>query len=239
MKIKGKSIFSFNNRIYIAIFLLIIVSTALLSYISLKQFEREIIPEIDKKGATLSRSVISLVNKATDYGVPFNSLNGMDTYFASVMKENPEVKYIYINDLGGTTRYQSGPLPPKADIDAIHRALNQKSGKTLTVPLNNYINTLEYITVNKKRTAYLVIGTDKSFIQNRMLDIIYDIITVIIVTLLISFELVLFLVNYGIITPINSINDLLVKSRGGDFSKQKFPGQTMKLVTSSLHTTDL
>ncbi len=215
---KRKVFLSFNNKVFITTIILILLSTALVSFISLREFEREIIPEMDKKAITLSGSIKSVINKIINYGVPFNSLNGMEAYFNSILKDNPEVKYIFINDNSGIMRYHAGINLEKEEIEEINKSIKQGKSETQIITLTGYINTSTPVIVNHKKIGDLVLGIDRKFINNRTLDIIYDIITIIIVSLLISFEMVLFLVNYGIMTPIISINDLLFKSRKGDFS---------------------
>lgn len=218
MATRKKTFFTFNRKIFITTTLLILLSTAAVSFISLKGFEGEIIPEMDKKAVTLSGSIMSVIVKTVGYGVPFSSLNGMETYLGSVLKDNPEVRYILVNDSHDNTLYRAGTGPGKNDLEKINREIRQDKTATHMITLAHYHNTVTPIIIDRQDTGHLVIGIDKKFIHNRTLDIIYDIITVIIVSLLISFEMVLFLINYAIMTPIKSINNLLIMARDGDFS---------------------
>lgn len=219
MATKRRAFFTFNRKIFITTFLLIILSSAVISVISLRGFEKEILPEMDKKAVTLSGSILSVIIKTVDYGVPFNSVNGMDEYFESILKDNPEVRYIFISDTDRVIRYYSGFRLNRDELESISKNISQGKEETRTISVADYHNTSAPVIVNGQVLGHLVIGIDKKFIHNRTLDIIYDIITVIIVSLLISFEMVLFLVNYAIMTPIKSINNMLMRARDGDFSQ--------------------
>jgi hypothetical protein len=71
------------------IMLCVVIGLAAVSYFSHRVFERELVPETEKKAATEGSSVRSLVLKASGYGIPFDSLYGVDKTFEEIFSENP------------------------------------------------------------------------------------------------------------------------------------------------------
>ncbi len=214
---KSKKYLSFNNRIFIATIALVLISTASMSYVALKGFEKAIVPEMDKKAVVISDSIKSLVGKIVGYGVPFTSLTGMEVYLSSVIKDNPEITYIIITDMQKHRLYQAGHVPRDTRSAPQSQDKTAKTVKT-SGDASDYFTQTSNIVLDGNTMGSLTVAIDKKYVRTKMLDIIYDIITVIVVTLLISFEMVIFLVNYGVTAPINALHALLVRSKRGNFS---------------------
>src|SRR3954470_1555208 len=89
----------------------VVIALAVVSYFSHRVFDRELVPEVEQKAATVSASVRALVLKATGYGVPFDKLYGVEQTFGEVFEENPEFSYAAATDLDGQLLYARGKEP--------------------------------------------------------------------------------------------------------------------------------
>jgi predicted MFS family arabinose efflux permease len=214
----GKS-FAVSSKVLILTVMLVVCSSILVSSFAIRQFEREIMPEMDKKAITVGESINSLVIKAVRYGIPFRSLRGMEELFDSVLKENPEIKYVVVTDPEGYVLYENG-----VDVKPLLSFFKEKAGMPTSssersVPIFDYYDNTIAIADGASILGSLHIGVDRMFVQNRMKDIVYDIITVLVVSFLITFEIILFLTTFAISGPIDSIRKVISGARSGDFTQ--------------------
>ncbi len=196
---------------------LVLLSTLAISYYSLVQFEKKLIPEMDKKAQAVGESVNSLIVKTVNYGNPFQKLSGMDQLFSSILKDNPEIKYLAVVGKQGKVLYHSGVNIKK--FQDFFRKVSAGSANTSQSELihDYYDNSLPII--NKTAViGYLHLGVDKKFFQNKLKDILFDIITVLVVSFLFAFELVVFLVTFTVSGPMMTIKEVMNKTKNGDFS---------------------
>jgi len=218
-KIHRSHSFSISTKVLILTAILMIFSSILISFFAIKQFEKEIIPEMDKKAITVGESINSLILKAVNYGVPFRSLKGMKEFFNLTLKDNPEIKYIVVTDPEGGVLYHHGvninPLSgffKKESDECTHRL--KKS-----VPISDYYDNTLPIVSGAHVLGSLHIGVDKMFVHNKTKDIFYDIVTVLVVSFLITFEILLFLITFTISGPVDSIRKVLSKAKNGNFTQ--------------------
>src|SRR5438874_12820197 len=85
-----------------------IAALAAVSYFSQRVFDRELIPETERKAVTVGASLRTLVLKATRHGVDFASLYGVDQAFDDVFSENHEYGYMAITNAQGDVLYSHG-----------------------------------------------------------------------------------------------------------------------------------
>jgi len=228
----GSRSLSISSKVLTLTLVLAICSSVLVSSFAIKQFEREIMPEMDKKATTIGESINSLIIKAIRYGIPFGSLKGMKELFDSVLKDNTEIKYIAVTDPEGDVLYESDiptlsdPRSEK-DIKPLLSFFKEESGRPARSPgsqgksvrVSDYYDNTIPITDGANVLGSLHIGVDRMFVQNKMKDIVYDIIAVLVVSFLVTFEIILFLITFTISGPIDSVRKVLSKARSGDFTQ--------------------
>lgn len=219
MKNGQGNLLSIGTKMLILTMVLVISSSILMSFFAVRKSERKIIPEMDKKAITIGESIDSLIIKAVEYGIPFDSLKGTKEFFESVLKDNPEIKYIAITDPEGNMLYNHG-----ANIEPIMSFFKAEHGKQTrslkkSVPISDYYDSRIPIINNAHVLGSLHIGMDRMFVQSKTKDIIYDIFTVLVVSFLITFEILLFLIAYTISGPIDSIKKVVSGAKDGDFTQ--------------------
>lgn len=203
-----------NSMLTLAI-VAILAATLLLSFFSLNYMEQTLAPEMHKKAATIGESLQGIVTKVVGYGERFSKLNGMDAYLEEIHQQYPDIAYIVITNRENRTLYQNGLAP---DISRMkYTGINESGVSTLLI--DDYYNTsLLLKDSNGLILGYVHLGQEKGLIQKRLEDSLLDIVTVIVVSILISFELLLFLMMFTISTPVAQMKKLLTNVSNGDFS---------------------
>lgn len=204
---------SIRASVIVLAVLAILLSTSMLTMFSLQFMEERLAPELHKRSQTIGESLRDVVVRVTSYGMPFDAMNGMNDYLTSVAEQYDDLSYLAITNNRHEVLYRKGEIP--VDYKR-HFTMGEDNS---TVLVNGFYNTTLMIS-NAQGTAlgHLHIGQDKGIIQQRLKDSFLDIATVVVVAILMSFELLFFLMMFTISTPVNSLKDLLTKVSNGDFS---------------------
>lgn len=205
----------FNRRILLFALLSILSGIVGVSYLSLLDFRREFEPSLHHKAETLGDSVVRLLTDLDAHGVPLERLPGLDIFFGSVRASNPDVSYLALVNSSGEILSAVGAIP-----DSVHAYfwIHASDQARATVPLELYFDTLTPIQGQSGPLGQIHVGQERSLIDRQVAEILWDLGTVALVTLLIALELLLFAVALVIHAPLSSIRQLAEDVRAGDFS---------------------
>ncbi len=207
---------SINRKILSFTLFLVILSSLLISYFSIDQFEKKLTPEIHNKSKIIGESINKLIIKHVKI-FPFQKINTKQ-HFINILDANKEIKYLSINDLNGEVLHHHGKLDKE-----IKKYFKQKNVRTLNTYrytlISKYHNSSLPIKINNKLLGTLHLGITKEFVQDKLKEMYYDILTVIVITFLVAFQLVVFFVAHTVSAPMTSLNDVLSTASKGNFSK--------------------
>jgi len=193
----------------------IIISTLFISFFSLDYMEKTLAPEMHKKTVTIGESLQGVTMKVVGYGAKFDSLNGMDEYLDELKSEHADIAYAIITDRDHTPLYAAGEIQTFTDEE-----IATFVGKgVVTSLIDGFYNTsLVIYDADNGILGYIHLGQARGLIQERLQESLLDIITVVVVSILFSLELLYFLMVFTISTPVTSLKKLLKKASDGDFS---------------------
>lgn len=207
-------------------FILILLASAWISYSAWLNFEQALIPEIDKKSVAIGRSIINVIERSLSFNIPYNELVEADYFLNNHLNNNNEIHYIAITNRQGKLLYHASHAShaelPLSDLLApvAQQFIEQQTADTESriIELNNYYNTTLPIRHNETTVSLLHLGVEKDFVQNKIKEMSFDIMTVSLISLLIVFEFLMFVISYNIISPIQLINRVISRAETGDFS---------------------
>src|SRR5688500_10520685 len=199
----------------------VVIALAVVSYFSHRVFDRELVPEVEQKAATVANSVRALVLKATSYGVQFQNLYGVEQTFGEVFDENPEFSYAAMTDLDGQLLFHRGTEPPKAreyfrqpsvlavglDPTATWKASRVGTQYFVSMPI-----------VSDKPLGMLHIGIDGKFVDNVLLEVMLDVVVVLVVSLFFTLELLNFMAGARLASGLGEFQHQVDRMREGDFT---------------------
>lgn len=173
-----------NFRLISLVFIVLVSASLLMSAMSYRQFEAVLEPAIEQKTSALASSIEHEIGRALNFGVPLDGLNGLDEYFEPIVQGNPEIYGIRL-----TTH--KNHVDSRGFSEAINRSDVMRS---------------EYPVVHQGiDIATLTFLLDKNFVEKKSLELLLDLLTVIVVSVIIAFELVVFIVGFNITTRIQQI----------------------------------
>ena len=180
---------------------LIIVATVVSAWLQLGIFKQELRPQEQKKALEISSQIAENIDYLLEIGVPFDRIRGMEQEFQALQSTQPDLQLIALQMSDGQLRYQSGDI-------------------TSSEPLEEQFNLYRYpILYQGEGLADVVIGIDPLAMEESLKEISLDILAVIAVAGLLAGELILFIVNYTITTPMISLQRIIQRATRGDFSQ--------------------
>ncbi|HEY4134007.1 MAG TPA: MFS transporter [Alphaproteobacteria bacterium] len=192
---------NFIRRLFLISVVMIVLGTAVQSFFALRIFESELDPAIEGKALAVGRVVAREVNRAVALDIPFGELRGMQEFLVAARADHPEISYIVVGDADGKPVYGS-----EAALDMAGR-----NGREFSVPLR----------LGEEASYGAVrIGIDERYVRGLLGDVAVDIVTVLLVTLLVTFEVLIILAALGIVLPIRAIESLMRDYEGGRFDRR-------------------
>lgn len=196
--------FSLKTRTLLITSLVLILSQVGFSYFDVSGFRHRYFENIREKSLTMGRLLQKDVNYLLGLGIPINKMVGIDNLLKDILVFTPELSDITIVDKVGDSLYrveaensEGTPGPVSDDAIAVepkngsHRRLSSSDEKT------NYRIALP-VQKSGEPAGYVHLNISKSFILDKIHDLVFDSATVVVVSLLIGFEFVFFLIAHVI-----------------------------------------
>jgi len=189
------------------------------SFMALDRFEQGMNPELDRKAAAVGRDLVVQVERAVAYGIPVNKLVGVDEFFAQVLSGNPEIRYLGISDTEGGILFLRGA----SSVQLADRYREQAAipggveGKTMRV--GDFVDLALPVKGRAGLVGSVHVGFDQGYISSRLFSIFYDIAVVLGASLIVAFEILLFVVVFNVSGPMKLVAEVLAQSKNGDFTR--------------------
>ena len=174
-------------RLILLTFTVILGCSILMSALGFRQFENSIAPAVNAKVDILAQSIETEIGTALDYGIPFEKLQGVDEYFDALDQAHPEIFGIRLHDSGQSLPFASQGFEAEAGSD--------KDLHSQAYPLRYKGKTISQI-------EFLI---DTKFAEKKSLELLLDVITVIAVSVIIAFELVVFILSFNVTARLHRI----------------------------------
>ncbi|WP_207481635.1 MFS transporter [Arenibaculum pallidiluteum] len=157
------------TRITVAAALVVVLALGAFSWLALGVFDRQLEPALSAKAATVGRLAADAVERALSLGVPFDRLVGVGELLETQRRTHAEIRWIAVRDAQGRILFRTGVPPERPD---------------------SYVSSAVPIVLTGETVGAVVVGSDPAFVHERQLDIVYDILTSFVISLVIAVEVV-------------------------------------------------
>ncbi|WP_051206238.1 MFS transporter [Oceanospirillum maris] len=213
-----------GSVVFIAV-LVIVLGTAAGAWMSLGLIKDALEPAQEEKAAIVADSTDRLVTHLLKQGVPLERFGRMDQLLASRLTGHPDLDFlaIYLPESDRLLYQATGleDLPqnrPASPSDPLVQSLADAQGR---FALYRYP-----IVQDGQTLAEVWVGFDPGFMARVFEEIGYDIATILVVTLLLAMELLMFITTYHIKTPMAGIHFMLDRIAEKDLREVvHFPGK--------------
>ena len=155
-----------RNRLFWLTIFLLIASLLAISFDALQKFERDLVPETERKAAAVCKSLITEISRALNYGIPLNVLGGMERYLDTTLKSHTEIRYIAIADADGQVLFSVGDMTD--GVKTYFRESLTKptpAGEKKSVAIGDFLDNGFSIKDKDQEVGSLHVGIDKKFVQ--------------------------------------------------------------------------
>jgi predicted MFS family arabinose efflux permease len=188
-----------TRQLFATVLLVLLVSQLAMSVFSWSRIEEHIRPQLEQKATIVSSHVTHEIGRALNAGVPLARLEGVSARLDEIRKANTDIASIRIVDMRERLLFSSS-------ADAVDTAY----------PLPN---TGMPILLDGTKVARLQIGIDTQALAKQSNDLLYDIAVVLLTSMLIAFEVLLFVIARNISQPMLAHIDMI------DIASLEAPGE--------------
>lgn len=197
---------------------ILVAIAAFVSYRAGERFEHSLVQQ--RLGVTqqIGRSVAVVIEKALTFGVPFDQLVDTEHFLDAVKHDNPGIDYIIITAPDGRLRY-STDISKLGNVAGLRGSLAAWDGPERSMRIGRYFNTAIAINEKGRQLGWLHLGERANVIEQLLRDIVFDILTVLVVAMLVAFELMRLLLAASFASPLRVINEFFARIANGDFRR--------------------
>ena len=181
--------------------ILVTLAVVILGTLSLNHMSESIEPEIVNRTKLIGEIVNSNIQRAVSAGIPIGKIVGAEKYLTNLLRDFQEVCYIGI----------------VSDKHIIEVGKKEKSSFSPTNLLEDEL--LYSITHDDQVIGKIIIDVDSKYIAQQFHEVNLDLLVVIMVAIMITFESLVVMIGRTITAPIQRLHTLASMQASGDFSK--------------------
>lgn len=225
-----------TRHIGLSVALLVVLASSALFVMTVQAFQRDLEPHIHAAGTQIAQSVTNTFEMAADLGMPAEDLAGVEDFFNLVIENNTQIQSLQLKDasgniLAGTGRDESSESAAKSPRlassetvqsaeepdDRLSRFLLSGAERVLGMFSIDAPLLEQPIMKDGKLYATLSVQIAPDFINGQFRDILFDMVVILIVSLLVAFEIMTAFILFHVVTPIRRLIFLVVNGAHGKF----------------------
>jgi MFS family permease len=205
-----------------AIMLVVVLALSVNAFLSHRAFESALAPAMAKKVATVGASIRALVLRAVDNRIDFRELYGVEQKFDEVKAESPELSSFAITDTAGRVLHQRLKITDEvkrhfASPDLLALVKSPDATPPTQRVGDQYIVSLP-IHGPDGLLGTLHLGVDARFVDNVVLEMLYDVLVVLVVALFFTLELLHFIAGVKLEASLKAVGDTFGRGAAGRFA---------------------
>lgn len=176
--------------------LVLVLALAWVSWLTVESGDAALYAELNAKAQVQGEAVRRKVERAFDYGVPAAGLSGLGALHDGLAQDDPHLAFLAITTAEGDILHAAG------DAAALGTALGDDGAAA------RYLVTR----LPLSHDGALVLGHDREAVLRPLTDIHLDIATVLVVSLALSFELLLLVITLTVVLPARTAERVLAET---------------------------
>ncbi len=206
------------QMVLLAVFVLV-MGQMTVSWISLIGFEQELDPQLQRKANAVGNSLSGQLAYATrDLEIPVADLVGVEEFFDNILAANDDLAYLTLVDSKGTVLFVSSANP--GDMEDVLQDMPAEgvSGSHSTTVMNEHTDVAFPVAGGSQPDSTLHVGIHSDQLRNHLIEVFWEVITVIVICWLVTFEFLLFLIVARVEKPIELIQRAMADGADGRFA---------------------
>ena len=205
-------------RLVLLAIVVLLTGQIIVTWFAVDGFEREIEPQLVHKAEVVGRAVADQIGFAVDdLGIPPGELVGMDAFLDKLLVANADIKYLIVLGASSQVLFAHG-LSPEA-LESVRNGLPGADVEAGTLTeIAGFTDGAYPIVAGERTAAVLHVGVSREYVRGRLSEIFYEAMTVIVVSLLVTLEFLIFFMNVRVFGPLERLGTLLTDGARGIFT---------------------
>ena len=199
----------------------LLVGQIAISWIALDGFEDTLEPQLKIKANAVGYVVSAQISYAVnDLEIPAAELVGMAAYFSNILESNPDIEYLAYLDSDQNVLYSEG-----IETDTLQRILDgiKQSGQATenySAEIEGLLDGAFPLFQGGVESSFLHVGVSGAHVRNQLSEILFEVITVIAISWLVTLEFLNLLTSTRVSQPLEHLRRALADGYHGVFSNQ-------------------
>ena len=196
----------------------LLIGQIVVAWFAVTGFERVLEPQLSRKADVVGRAISSQIQFVVDdLRIPPGELVAVDPFLDKILASNADLEYLIILDASSKLLFARG-LSPDMQERILERLPVPDADTKFSIELSGFINSVFPIFVDGRLSTVLHVGVSREFVRSRLADLLYEAVTVIVVSLLVTLEILMFLMSVRVSGPMERIETILAEGARGNFA---------------------
>lgn len=203
----------------LALVLIVLVASALwVSQRALVVFDDLLLPQFDQDGEIFAERLAVEIDRANRLGIALDELRGVDAFLSSYLDEHSALVYLGVATSDGDVIAAVGPATQDLLDHAEVSVGDLGDARLVSRSIGEVRETALRIGDEQNPVGYVLVGMNEAFAQHQISDMRWDVVVVLIVSLLIALEVLTFLIDRTIVSPLRLIDRIVSRAFDGEWT---------------------
>lgn len=214
---------NYQSTIFGIILLFVVVNLAISSVLYMYHVNAQkaaLLTEISNKSRAIGSSIEDLIEHSIELGIPLENIQGKKSYLQNKLKQAKEISYLVLTD-------EKGNILSKTDDvrDSLTGSFKRFAQSTVSIndkmePFQIYSDYNIPLCINEGNhiVGFLHVGISSKLIQNNISSVFYDILVILLASLVIGYEFLNYFFMNAIVHPLRNLVRGLQSTSLRDFS---------------------
>jgi len=205
------------GRLVLLAVIVLLLGQIVVAWFAVTGFEKALEPQLGQKAGAVGRAVADQIEFVVDdLGIPPHELVGVDPFLDKILDSNADIEYLLMLDPSSQVQFARG-VPPKTLERMLPDLPGTGSETGSSTEVAGFINSVFPIEADGEVATVLHVGVSGEYVRGRLSELMYEAITVIVVSLLVTLEFLMFLVSVRVSGPLERIETILSDGARGLF----------------------
>ena len=205
------------GRLVLLAVIVLLLGQIVVAWFAVTGFEKALEPQLGQKAGAVGHAVADQVAFVVDdLGIPPDELVGVDPFLDKILESNADIEYLVMIDPSSKVQFSRGLAP-----ETLERLLPDLPGADSETgsgaEVAGFINSAFPIEADGRVVTVLHVGVSGEYVRGRLSELLYEAITVIVVSLLVTLEFLMFLMSVRVSGPLERIETMLTEGARGMF----------------------
>ncbi len=206
-------------RLVLLAVLVLVLGQSAVSWFALDGFDQELEPQLHQKATVVGNALAEQFSYATEeLEIPVQNLVGVEEYFESVLLANDDIKYLSLIDASGKLLFVSGIS--RDAMNGIMRAIesDESQGDSFASAVGDHFDSAFEVSGGNGGNSELHVGVSSERVRSHLREIFLEVITIVVICWLVTFEFLLFFIVARVEKPMETIWRIMSEGARGKFS---------------------